>query len=322
MSTNDFTLIGIDISKDKFDLCLFDKVVRFKNNDKGFKDLTQKLPNDSWCVMESTSTYGYRLADYLVAKGFKVSIVNPLSIKRFAQMNLSRTKTDKADAKLITEYAKIAKLPIYQPSSNEMNELQQLETVLEQLIKQRTALINQLEALNQMPRICKSANDILKKLIDEISNEIKAIETLMRYNADKDCPGAYEMALSVVGIGHRTATLLLAITRGFTMFDNAKQLSAYVGVCPRTLQSGKSIKGKSHICKIGLSNVRAILYMCSQSAAKFNIPCKELYNRLISKGKPKKVALMAVVNKLIHQVFACVSKNEKFEKNYKVSFGI
>ena len=322
MINNDFTPVGIDVSKATFDVCVNGKVCHYENNEKGYQKLAVTLPSNSCCVMESTSTYGYRLADYLVGHGFAVSIVNPLSVKRFAQMNLSRTKTDHADAKLIAEYAKIAELPKYVPPSDEMNELQQLETVLEQLIKQRTALKNQLEALKQMPRPSKSAIKALETTIKLLDKQIETIEQKMHQNAQSDCPEAYEKALSVKGIGKRTATLLMAITHGFSLFDNSRQLSAYIGVCPRIAQSGTSIRGKTHICKLGLANVRATLYMCAHAAAKYNNACKKLYQRLIAKGKAKKVALMAVVNKLIHQVFACVSKNVLFDNNYKISLGI
>jgi transposase len=236
-------------------------------------------------------------------------------------MNLSRTKTDKADAKLIVEYAKIADLPKYVPASDAMNELRQLETVLEQLIKQRTALQNQIEALKQLPRPSKAAIKALKDAIKALDQQIEAIKQRMHRDAQIECPEAYEKALSVIGIGKRTATLLVAITNGFTLFENARQISAYIGACPRIVSSGTSVKCKSHICKIGLANVRATLYMCAHAAVKYNYACKALYERLIAKGKAKKVALIAVVNKLIHQVFACVSKNEFFMNNYKISYG-
>ena len=320
MNKNNFIMIGIDISKDTLDICTDGKKVnRHENRDNGFKEIINALPQNSWCVMESTSTYGYRLADYLVKHGIIVSVVNPLSVKRFAQMNLSRTKTDKADARLIAEYAKIAELPIYKPKSDAMNDLQQLQTVIVQLIKQRSALKNQLEALQQMPRPSIPAIKAIEAMKNALEQQIKSIEEQMHLTAQLDCLDAYEKALSVKGIGKRTATLLIAITRGFSIFENARKLSAYIGVCPRIIQSGTSVKGKTHICKMGLANVRATLYMCSHSACKYNNACRALYQRLIAKGKAKKVALMAVVNKLIHQVFACVSRNEYFDNNFNIS---
>jgi len=283
--------------------------------------MDRQLPDNSWCLMESTGNYGYCLADYLYGSEIRVSVVNPLSVKRFGQMKMSRTKTDKKDAKLICEYAKIADLPIYKPASNEQNDLRQLITVMDQLIKQRTALMNQIEALEKMPRPCKAAIKALKQAIAAINKQIEILEKAMLKNVQIDCPEAYEKAMSVVGIGKRTSILLMSITEGFTKFENANQLCAYLGVCPRIVSSGTIVKGKSHICKQGMAHARATLYMCSHSAVKYNADCKALYERLIAKGKAKKVALMAVVNKLIRQVFACVTKNEIFQNNYQEKFG-
>ena len=315
-------MVGIDVSKLTLDVCNDgNSVHRYANNAKGYRKIISTLQPNSWCVMESTSTYGYRLADYLVHHSFKVSIVNPLSVKRYAQMTLSRTKTDKADAELIANYAKIADLPEYKPASDAINNLKQLQKVIEQLIKQRTSLKNQMEAMKQMPRPSKPAIKAIRKVTNVLEKEIKAIEQQMAQQAQQECPQAYEKALSVKGIGKRSATLLMTITHGFTQFDNPKKLSAYIGVCPRISQSGTSLNSKAHICKMGMANIRATLYMCSYSAIKYNTACKALFERLIAKGKPKKVALMAVVNKLIHQVFACVTKNEFYNNNYHILLG-
>ena len=321
MNCKEFTPIGIDISKKTFDTYFCGKSSSYSNDPKGFQKLMNTMPKNSWCVMESTSTYGYRLADELYKRGFTVSIVNPLVVKRYSQMKMRRTKTDRADAKMLAEYAEIGDLQKYEPASKEMSELQQLETVLEQLIKQHTALTNQMEALQQLPQYSENAEKPMLAVISTLNEQIKAIQTKMKENAQKACPEALEKAVSVVGISDRTALLLLATTYGFTRFANAKQLSAYFGTCTRTYQSGTSVRGKGHICKLGLNQVRATLYMCAMSAKKHNKACKALYDRLLEKGKPKKVALLAVVNKLIHQVFAVVSKNVFFDNNYKISLG-
>lgn len=323
MKNTKLKMVGIDVSKATLDVCFDGKAVfQYENNKNGFHKIKAKLVTTSFCVMESTSTYCYKLADYLVEQGFKVSIVNPLLIKRFAQMRMSRTKTDKADAKLIRDYAEtIGDMPEYEPVSDDMNDLRQLQTVLAQLIKQRTALKNQLEGLKPMPRKCKEAIKAIEKIINYLTKQIKEIETQITQKASSDCPEAYEKAISVVGIGKRTTAMLIGITAGFTRFPEAKKITAYIGVSPRIIQSGSSIRGRSHICKIGMGDVRAALYMCSHTARKHNKPCRELYERLIAKGKAKKVALLAVVNKLIRQVFACVTKNEIFDNNYQILFG-
>ena len=98
---------GLDISKDFFDVCDNNKVYyRFKNSISGFKKFVKLLDANTVCVMEATGYYHSRLAYFLLESGFGVSVVNPLKIKRYIQMDLSKIKTDKSDAKMIQLYGK------------------------------------------------------------------------------------------------------------------------------------------------------------------------------------------------------------------------
>lgn len=323
MQSSNYKMVGIDVSKLTLDVCFSNQDVRvYQNNNKGYKQIRSKLSTDSFCVMESTSSYGYSLAEYLVDNGIKVSIVNPLQIKNFARMRMTRTKTDKADARLIQDYAEtIGDLPEYRPATEYLNDIKQLQTVLSQLIKQQTAYKNQLEAISHMGRPSKSAIRSINRMLRLVSKEKDRVMDQIDQLVQAEYPEAYEKAISVIGIGKRTASCLLAATAGFSKFEEAKQLSSYIGVSPRINESGSSVRIKSHITKIGMSKLRSLLYMCSHMARMHNKSCRELYERLIAKGKAKKVALLAVANKLIKQVFACVKNNELFCNNYKKSFG-
>jgi transposase len=110
--------------------------------------------------------------------------------------------------------------------------------------------------------------------------------------------------------------LLIVISGGFTKFSNAKQLSSYVGLSPRIFESGTSVKGKARICKMGMSRIRAMLYVCSWSAIKCNKACKELYQRLLGQGKSRRLALIAVANKLLKQTFAIATKGTFYEEKF------
>ena len=92
---------------------------------------------------------------------------------------------------------------------------------------------------------------------------------------------------------------LTVYTKGMNGFDNHRQVSSYFGISPRIVQSGSSVKGRGHICKMGMGHIRMLLYMCARSAKKYNRSCRELYERLLAKGKAKKLALIAVANKLL-----------------------
>ena len=121
---------------------------------------------------------------------------------------------------------------------------------------------------------------------------------------------------SIPGLGKKTATVLIILTGGFKKFDSARQLSAYVGLAPRIFHSGSSIKARSRICKMGMSRIRALLYLCAWSAKRYNKACRELYERLIAKGKAKKLALIAVANKLLKQAFAIAKSKQSYSSTY------
>lgn len=102
---------------------------------------------------------------------------------------------------------------------------------------------------------------------------------------------------SIRGIGITLATALILTTGGFTFFDNAKQLSRFIGICPTYQQSGTSVNIKGHINRNGDEHLRSLLYVASWTALRYNAACRECYIRLKANGKPSKVALIAVANK-------------------------
>jgi transposase len=317
------TIVGIDISKKYFDADIDGKVHRFDNNHKSFKKLIKQLKVKSHCVMESTSTYGNKLGHALHEAGHIVYIVNPLQVSSFAKMKLSKVKTDKSDARLITEFAKVNfdDLRPYDFPSEDILSAKQIETVLSQLRTQRTALSNQLEALDHYYFKAIEAESSLRTLLLQLDREIKKLEKQEKEHIDKQNKVMRENIASIAGIGDSTACMMIAATNGFSNFSNAKQLSSYFGCCPRIRQSGSSVKGRGAISKIGLSEVRSKLYMCALSAIKYNQSCKDLFERLRTKGKPYKLAMLAVVNKLIRQIYAVISKNVIFDNNYQIKFG-
>jgi transposase len=127
---------------------------------------------------------------------------------------------------------------------------------------------------------------------------------------------SFECLTSIPGIGSKTATVLIAATQSMKGFDSAKQVSSYFGLCPRIVDSGTSVKGKAKICKMGMGMIWKLLYLCALSAKKYNRLCRELYGRLLAQGKKKKLALIAVANKLIKQAFSMLKNNLKYEDDF------
>jgi transposase len=310
--------IGIDISKKHLDVALPAQKAtnRYSNDRAGFTALVKQLPEESCCVMEATGPYYLRLATYLHEQGLAVSVVNPLVIRRFAQMRLLRTKTDQVDAKLISAYGALEKPTLWKPATVFISELQQEASVLQGLIKQRTAVENQLEALEQMPHVSQEALRTLDTLLETLNQQIERLEKSLAEKAQEQAGEQLENMVSIPGIGQKTAIQLLIITHGFTRFENCKQLCSYIGLSPRIYESGTSVKGKARISKLGMSRIRAMLYVCAWSAARCNLACRQLYQRLMAKGKAKKLALVAVANKLLKQAFAIATSNRKYTESF------
>lgn len=311
---------GFDVSKKFFDVCVLEagqeRVHRFSNDSAGLAAVVKWLSNDTQCVMEATGPYYLQLACYLHRHGFEVSVINPLVIRRFCQMRMLRAKTDKADARMIALYGQRELPTLWEPPSQYTVTLQQLDALSQQLQKQQTALRNQLESFEASGMMEKSTRLKLKKLVAHLEKELQQLakdtdKILVTYHQEM-----LANLLTIPGLGKKTATVLIMITGGFSRFSNYKQLSAYVGLSPRIYESGSSVRGKARICKMGMGRIRALLYLCSWSAKRCNQSCQLLYDRLVAKGKSKRLALIAVANKLIKQAFAIATTQTVYDKNY------
>jgi transposase len=312
--------VGIDISKETFDVAIETENGyvhhKFSNDATGFKHLLKLMGKEPhWCVMEASGPYYLKLAWYLTKKEIPLSVVNPLVIRRFCQMRLVKTKTDKKDAAMIAAYGKTEKPQAWKAEEPYLIELKQMQAFLEQLNKSRTGFICQLEAFAQSPVMSKEVKKGIAKMIKSTEKQMEAVELQMETIIKEHHQQMFDQVKSIPGIGKKTGLLLVVISGGFTKFENAKQLSSYVGLSPRIFESGTSVKGRVRICKMGMSRIRAMLYVCSWSAIKCNKACRELYERLVTKGKSKRLALIAVANKLLKQAFAIATKGEFYKEN-------
>jgi len=231
---NKYTEIyGVDISKDVFDVINSEGAYsQYPNGSKGFERLSKKLPKGSLVVMDATGYYHYRLAQYLYEQGHCVSVVNPLSVKRFIQMKLSKVKTDKSDARAICEYALINEVPLYNALTDIQSECLQLFRLLDAYLKQRTATKNKIhgEAVLGIPS--KFVHRSLVRNKKQLDKEVTAIESKILSLVKVDQQEQLTLLTSIPGIGQKTALFLIVVTDGFSKFDTAAQLCSYVGITP------------------------------------------------------------------------------------------
>lgn len=314
----DKKFIGVDVSKDTLDI--YDQEqghLQVENNPSGFKKALKHFGSSGVFTMEATGSYHHQFAHYLHNKGVLVSVVNPLSVKRFIQMKLCRNKTDKSDAKMISSYGASEHPKLWNPPSEYVEMCQAIQGVVGKYFRERTSLKNKLHSLES--RGIKSGVVIqsVKLSIKQISKQIDRLEKEMERLIKENEPKLLTNLQSIPGIGRKTAMLLISSTNGFKNFENHRQVISYLGLAPMEYSSGTSVKKQSRISKTGHPKVRNHLFMCSFTACDCNLQCKALYERITAKGKSKKLALVAVCNKLIKQSFAIAKSDLPYDANYR-----
>ena len=316
--TKDIKYFGLDISHLVFDVTDSDgNYYQFKNNAFGFKKFKKLFNNESHCVMEATGYYHYQLAYHLLESGIKVSVENPLAVKRFIHMKLSKVKTDKSDSKLICDYATQVELKLWQGNSKDEIECLQITRALSVYTKQSTMLKNKLHGESVLGNPSKVVVSSLKRSLRGLHREMKTLEDKLLVLVKEVHQDLLTRLKTIPGIGPKTAIMLVVLTGGFDRFTSAAELCSYAGLTPVIRQSGSSVKGRPRISKIGNQKLRNLLFMCSFNACKYNKACRDLYERIVAKGKSKKLALIAVCNKLLKQAFAIAKSGLIYDDTYR-----
>lgn len=318
--------LGADVSHKTIDFSLlkkadekiiFTKTIANTSDDlKKIMNTLTKIYGDIYVIMEATGNYHRKFVAELIKAGIDFSILNPLVSRRYAQMKMIRTKTDKIDSKTLALYAMEQNPKTFIVPSEAQSKLKDIITVRNQLIKQKTQNKNLLHSQQILPetnaRIIKS----IKKIMAVIDKEILKIEEAIEDILEENFSELYTQIKSIKGIGEKTAQSVIAHLGNLENFATYKQVSAFIGLNPKTENSGTSIKKQKGLGKQGNKQLRSLFYMSAMSAVKFNKTCRELYIRLVQKGKAKMSALIAVANKLVKQLFAIVRNNSIYSDDY------
>jgi len=309
--------IGIDVSKATFMVAypLNEKEYRtreFKNTTKGIHEFIRTLDADDHCVMEATGNYSYLLLYLLNQANITTSMENALKVKNFARTMLSVTKTDKADAQLLSLYGERMRPTPFKLPSDSILLLKQKRTAMRQFQKQLHSMTNLKKSLEVLPQKDPATFKSINKIIETLEKQIRKIEEDLIALTHKEFERQMQKLTSIKGIGASLAAAIIISTGGFTYFDNAKQVSRYLGICPTYQQSGTSINVKGHINRNGDSYLRSQLYVASWSMSQHNKECHNLYLRMKEKGKPGKLIMIAVANKVMRQCFAVVKHDTDY----------
>lgn len=317
--------LGIDIAKEKFDVHLIGDQQswsgQFDNNPQGFKKLHKWLKKRQvaqlHACMEATGSYGEALAYFLHELGYKVSVVNPKIIKHYAHSKMQRNKTDKLDARLNAEYCQKELPRIWQPPSEAQRILRALTRRLAALIADRTREINRLKAATHPDLVKQSIEDS----VAFYSRQIEKLEVQIQDHID-DHPDELQekqcLLTSIPGIGNKTAAILLGELPDIAWFQSAKQVTAFAGLTPRQLQSGK-MNRSGGLNKLGSRRLRNALYFPAMTGKMHNPILNKMAARLAERGTTGMSAIAALMRKLLQLVYGVLKSQRPFDPDYVVN---
>jgi transposase len=303
--------IGVDVSKKLLDVSIrpSDERTQFPNDEQGITALIQFLGRQvTLLVVEATGGYEMPLVGHLLTKGIPLAVVNPRQARDFAKATGQLAKTDAIDARVLAHFAQAVR-PTPRPlPDKETQQLHELLTRRRQLLEMKVAEQNRLFLSTGITRRDIQAH--INWLASRLKSTDKDIKSIVRKSPAWQAPD--ELLRSVPSVGPITSTCLIADLPELGTL-NRKQIAALVGVAPLNRDSG-SFRGKRSIWG-GRAHVRSTLYMAALVGTRANPDLKRFYERLLLAGKPKKVALIACMRKLLCHLNAVCRDNRPWREN-------
>lgn len=318
-------VVGIDVSKMKLDVALLatgklkNKVVA--NTGAGFAQLHAWLDRQgvshAHVCMEATGVYWEAVAEFLVDRGFRVSVVNPAQIKAFGAAMAVRSKTDAVDARVIAQFCARQQPAPWQVPSPSVRALRALVRRRDALLDLRVQESNRLEVAAQ-PEVVQSIHEVMAHL----TTQIERIEQQIKSHVDGDSTlhEQSELLQSIPAVGTTTTFAILSHFGGPLRFRSTRQAVAFAGLDTRRFESGSSVRGKPRLSKQGHSRLRAALYMPAVVAMSKTAWGKAFAQRLKQAGKPNKLIIGALMRKLLEMAYAILKSSKPFDpKKHSVS---
>jgi transposase len=327
--------VGIDISKLFFDVALMkanqsDQIThqQFKQSTKGFAEMNDWLKqqdvllnDETLFCMEFTGIYNTALVDYLCSKKSLLWVEMAMKIKK--SEGFERGSNDKSDAIKIARYAfrYQDRKQLWSPTDECLNKIKHLVAQRDRIVDTITRLTVPVRELKEIGCIdqAKQMEKLQKAVIRNLEKTEKNIDALIvkMVGQNKEVSQKVERVKSIKGVGQVTAVAFLVYTKGYSSFDNAKQLACYSGVVPFIKkQSGISIKSKPRVSPFANKKLKRLLHLCALSAIQYDKELKAYYERKILEGKNKMSVVNAVRNKLVLRMFAVLRDDRDFVENY------
>ena len=302
--------VGVDISKDALDVAIHPggESFRVTNNPEGHRALIKRLKgfDIARIVFEATGAYHRLFQQALVEAGLPWVKVNPCQARRFAQATGKLAKTDRCDALMLARMGAALELETRAPASKTVEALRELVNARDALIKDRVAALNR-QAIAVSPLIKRQLAQRLRQIDGQIEAIDRRLKTLR--NADADLCQRFDILTSIPGVGEVTANVLVVETPELGRLEHA-QAASLVGLAPVPRDSGQT-HGKRSI-RGGRSRARQALYMPALNAIRLNPEFKAKYQAMVKAGKPAKVAIVAIMRKLLILANALIRDQRKW----------
>lgn len=302
--------IGIDVSKEWIDIAINQECIRVQQTAIEIdRVIASKIkPHALLCVVESTGGYERLIVERLHAANLNVHIAHPLRVRTFAQAKGLLAKTDKLDAYVLSAYGHfVGAEAITKPVSVDHQKLEDLQaryTQIKEMLHAESCRLGSC-VVKEVKKHIEKIHKILKKELAALEEEI---QVLIKQNEVLN--ERQTLLKSMKGVGVKTAQCMLIHAPELGQLSR-KKIASLIGVAPMTNQSGKKL-GKARIQQ-GRSSVRHTLYMAALSASRFNPIFKQFYDQLVARGKPGKVALVAVMRKMLVTLNAMVRDNRAWK---------
>ena len=325
--------IGIDVSKEKLDLCIQSngkvlKEWKLSNTASAIKSSFKSLPKEHGVeksaflvCAEHTGQYTYPLMCACEEIGFDLWLDNPAQIKH--RSGIKRGDNDRLAARNIADYAARFqdKAQLFSLPQKNIASLRQLISERDLYVsdrgKYKGQLTDQKRFMNEDDYAKKSKR--LKSLIEGLDEAITTVEKEMEQLIKRDdvLSNQYDLLYSIGGVGKQTSVKMIAETNAFKDFDNGRKFCCHAGVAPFQYTSGTTKRSSNKVSHRADKSIKTILHMAALSAAtrKKDGELREYYLRKVGEGKNEMSVLNAVRAKLVLRMFAVIKNNKKYDKN-------
>ena len=312
-------VIGLDVSKKSLDLCLRvgEKVHtrQVPNTAEGYEQMSawmrQRGVSQAHVCLEATGTYSDGIALFVYQQGHQVSVLNPAWVAAFRKSEGKLSKTDAQDAALLARFGEQKRPLLWEPTSEQVQELQGLVQRLDDLEHLCQQECNRLENTRWSERV----REQIETTIVQLNEQIMQVKQWMKEAVAKavEVKHVIERLDSIVGVAQLSATRFVSVIQDITRFSSVEQLVAFAGVDPCDKQSGTSVHGRSTISKHGSAQLRKWLYQCALVMKRWDPDVKQWAEELRKKGKAKKQVIVAVMRKLLHIIYGIWKSGRDYE---------